>query len=221
MRFTPSGIVTRVTTFADLDRIRIVPVIVLDHAAAGPDLAAALAAGGIGCAEITLRTDAGAGAIAAIAAAHPGFVVGAGTVLSTDDVDRVVDAGARFMVSPGLDLAVVQRALDRGLTALPGIATATELQRATRLGLDRVKFFPAEPSGGLPAITALSGPFPGVQFLPSGGVSAANAAAYLASPAVFAVSGSWMAPRELIAAGDWDGITRLSAAAVDALGGAA
>jgi 2-dehydro-3-deoxyphosphogluconate aldolase/(4S)-4-hydroxy-2-oxoglutarate aldolase len=192
----------------------IVPVIVLDDAGRGPDLAAALAAGGIHTAEITLRTDAGLAAIARIAAAHPDFVVGAGTVLSASDVDRAGDAGARYVVSPGWDDAVIARAADRGVVALPGIATATELQRAVAGGLDRVKFFPAEQLGGLPMLEALRGPFPGVRFLPSGGVTAANAVAYLASPAVFAVSGSWMASRAVIAAGDWDAITRLSADAI-------
>jgi 2-dehydro-3-deoxyphosphogluconate aldolase / (4S)-4-hydroxy-2-oxoglutarate aldolase len=206
-----------VEPFQDLARIRIIPVIVIDDPGAAPDLAAALDAGGIGCAEVTLRTAAGITAISAIAAEHPRFVVGAGTVLTIHDVDRIADAGASFAVSPGLDEAVVERAHGRGLAALPGIATATELQRAVGAGLERVKFFPAGSLGGIDAIDALSGPFPGVKFLPSGGVSASNARAYLDSPAVFAVSGSWMAPRELIAARDWDEITRRSAAAVELL----
>ena len=201
-------------SFEDLERIRIVPVIVIDDAGAAPDLAAALEAGGIGCAEITLRTTSGIAAIRAVATAHPGFTVGAGTVLTVDDVDRVAEAGARFVVSPGLDEVVVDHARERGLAALPGIATATELQRAVGAGLERVKFFPAGSLGGVDAIETLSGPFPGIRFLPSGGVSASNARAYLASPAVFAVSGSWMAPRDLIAAADWGEITRRSAAAV-------
>ncbi|WP_227497132.1 bifunctional 4-hydroxy-2-oxoglutarate aldolase/2-dehydro-3-deoxy-phosphogluconate aldolase [Planctomonas psychrotolerans] len=203
------------TAAADvLDGIPIVPVIVLDDAAHGPDLAAALSAGGIRTAEITLRTDAGLAAIGRISAAFPDFVVGAGTVLTASDVDRAVDAGARYVVSPGWDDEVIARAADRGVVALPGVATATELQRAAKSGLDRVKFFPAEQAGGLPMIEALRGPFPAVRFLPSGGVTAANAAAYLASPAVFAVSGSWMASRKAIAAGDWTGIARASADAI-------
>lgn len=200
-----------------LDAQRIVPVVVLDDAGRAPDLAAALAAGGIGCAEITLRTPAGVAAIAAIAAAHPDFMVGAGTVLTVDEVDRVVDAGAAFVVSPGFDDAVVARAQQRGVLALPGVATATEVQRALAAGLDRLKFFPAEAMGGLATIAALAGPFPRVRFLPSGGVTLANSAAYLASPAVFAVSGSWMVPRGTIAAGDFAEIERLSAEATAAL----
>ena len=203
----------------DLARSRIVPVIVIDDVGKAPDLAAALDAGGIRCAEITLRTATGIEAIRAIADAHPGFTVGAGTVLTVDQVDRVADAGARFVVSPGLEVAVVDHARERGLPAVPGIATATELQRAVSAGLERVKFFPAESLGGIAAIEALSGPFPDIRFLPSGGVSASNAPAYLASPAVFAVSGSWMAPRELIASADWDEISQRSAAAVSLLTG--
>ncbi|MFT4285723.1 MAG: bifunctional 4-hydroxy-2-oxoglutarate aldolase/2-dehydro-3-deoxy-phosphogluconate aldolase [Protaetiibacter sp.] len=201
-----------------VERIGIVPVVVLDDADAGPDLAAALAAGGIGCAEITLRTPAGVEAIARIAAAAPGFLVGAGTVLEVDEVDRVADAGARFVVSPGLDPAIVARALDLGLEALPGVATASEVQEARRLGLRRVKFFPAGQLGGLATIEALAGPFTDMRFLPSGGVGPQNAADYLASAAVFAVSGSWMVPRDALASGDWARVERLSAEAVAGIG---
>lgn len=192
---------------------RFVPVIVLDDALQAVPLAEALLRGGIGCAEITLRTDAGAAAIAA-ASAVADFIVGAGTVLTPDDVDRVVDAGARFVVSPGLAEDVVERSLELGVEVIPGVATATEVQRALRLGLSRLKLFPAGPLGGLTAVRSLAGPFPDVRFLPSGGVTAANAGEYLASPSVFAVSGSWMATRELIAARDFEAIERLSRACV-------
>lgn len=192
--------------------IRIVPVVVIDDADKAPDLVAALAEGGIRTAEITLRTPAGLDAIRRVADT-PGFVVGAGTVVSPEDVDRVHEAGAQYIVSPGFDDEVVARAHELGLAALPGIATATELQRAVRAGLDVVKFFPADRLGGLGTITALAAPFPDVRFVPSGGVSAANAAEYLASPPVLAVSGSWMAPRTLIAAGDFVRIRALSAEA--------
>ena len=193
---------------------RFVPVIVLDDARRAVPLAEALRRGGIGCAEITLRTDAGLAAITA-ASAVPDFIVGAGTVLTPDDVDRVVDAGARFVVSPGLAEDVVERSIEHGLDVIPGVATATEVQRALRLGLSRLKLFPAGPLGGMAAVRALAGPFPDVRFLPSGGVTAANAGEYLASPSVFAVSGSWMATRELIAARDFDAIERLSRACVE------
>ncbi|MGR0220109.1 bifunctional 4-hydroxy-2-oxoglutarate aldolase/2-dehydro-3-deoxy-phosphogluconate aldolase [Agromyces sp. ZXT2-6] len=199
-----------------LDGERFVPVIVLDDPARAVPLAEALRRGGIRCAEITLRTAAGLDAIAAIRDL-PDFTVGAGTVLTPDDVDRVADAGGRFVVSPGLAEDVVERARARSLDVVPGIATATEVQRAVRLGLDRLKLFPAAPLGGLATIRALAGPFPDVRFLPSGGISAANAADYLSSPHVFAVSGSWMATRELIAAGDFAAIEQLSRAAVEAV----
>ena len=193
---------------------RFVPVIVLDDARQAVPLAEALLRGGISCAEITLRTDAGPAAIAA-ASAVADFIVGAGTVLTPDDVDRVVDAGARFVVSPGLAEDVVERAIEHGLEVIPGVATATEVQRALRLGLSRLKLFPAGPLGGIAAVRALAGPFPDVRFLPSGGVTAENAGEYLASPSVFAVSGSWMATRDLIAAGDFAAIERLSRACVE------
>ena len=193
---------------------RFVPVIVLDDARQAVPLAEALLRGGIGCAEITLRTDAGPAAIAA-ASAVADFIVGAGTVLTPDDVDRVVDAGARFVVSPGLAEDVVERAIEHGLEVIPGVATATEVQRALRLGLSRLKLFPAGPLGGIAAVRALAGPFPDVRFLPSGGVTAENAGEYLASPSVFAVSGSWMATRDLIAAGDFAAIERLCRACVE------
>ncbi|CAN5122536.1 bifunctional 4-hydroxy-2-oxoglutarate aldolase/2-dehydro-3-deoxy-phosphogluconate aldolase [soil metagenome] len=205
------------TTLERIESARIVPVVVLDDAARAVDLARALSAGGIGTAEITLRTDAGLDAIAAIAADLPDFVIGAGTVLTIDDVDRVIDAGARFVVSPGFDDEVVARTLARGALPLPGVATATEVQRALAAGLGHMKFFPAAQLGGLPTISALAGPFPNARFLPSGGVSLANAGEYLASPSVFAVSGSWMVPRAAIASGDFEMVQRLSAEAVAAL----
>jgi 2-dehydro-3-deoxyphosphogluconate aldolase/(4S)-4-hydroxy-2-oxoglutarate aldolase len=192
---------------------RIVPVVVIDDAGRAPELADALAAGGIRCAEITLRTPAAVEALR-IAGAVDGFVAGAGTVLTPDDVDLVVDAGARFVVSPGLDDDVVARCRHHGVDVVPGVATATEVQRALRLGIDRLNFFPAAQLGGLAAIEALRGPFPGVRFLPSGGVSPENAAVYAASPAVFAVSGSWMATRAMIRDGDFATIERLSREAI-------
>ncbi|MFF2390595.1 bifunctional 4-hydroxy-2-oxoglutarate aldolase/2-dehydro-3-deoxy-phosphogluconate aldolase [Agromyces sp. NPDC058104] len=197
-----------------LDRERFVPVIVLDDPGHAVPLAEALVRGGIGCAEITLRTDAGLAAIAA-ASAIPDFIVGAGTVLTPDDVDLVVDSGARFVVSPGFAEDVVERARAIGVEVVPGVATASEVQRALRLGLSRLKLFPAGPLGGIAALNALAGPFPDVRFLPSGGVTADNAGEYLASPSVFAVSGSWMATRAMIAAGDFKAIERLSRACVE------
>jgi 2-dehydro-3-deoxyphosphogluconate aldolase/(4S)-4-hydroxy-2-oxoglutarate aldolase len=195
-----------------LDRladIRIIPVIVIDDAGMAPDVAAALAAGGIGCAEITLRTPAGLASIAAVAGAAD-FIVGAGTVVTLDQLDACVDAGARFIVSPGLDEELVAAAHSRDVAVLPGVATATELQRALRAGVEVVKFFPADRLGGLPTIAALAAPFGSARFVPSGGVGAENIREYLAHPAIHSVSGSWMATRDTIAAGDFGRISRLA-----------
>ncbi|MGX5679764.1 bifunctional 4-hydroxy-2-oxoglutarate aldolase/2-dehydro-3-deoxy-phosphogluconate aldolase [Schumannella luteola] len=196
----------------------IVPVVVLDDAALAPDLVAALAQGGIDTVELTLRTPAGLEAIRSVA--DSSSFIGAGTVLTVRQVEEIADAGAAFVVSPGFDEEVVQRALELGLTVLPGIATPTELQRALKAGLEDVKLFPADRLGGLDMIKALAGPFPNVGFMPSGGVSTANARDYLAHPAVFAISGSWMVQRDLLARGDFDEIARLSAEAVALVSGA-
>lgn len=181
-----------------IDDTRVVPVIVIDDPGRAPDTASALEAGGIFCGEITLRTPEALAAIERIARENPGFIVGAGTILSTYHVDSAIEAGAHFLVSPGFDEVVVSRALERGIPIIPGVATATEIQRALKMGLTRVKFFPAGVLGGVGALRALSGPFPEVRFLPSGGVSVANAREFLQDPSVFAISGSWMATREMI-----------------------
>ncbi len=196
---------------------RIIPVIVIDDAGRAADVAHALAAGGIHCAEVTFRTPAAEAAISAMTAV-PGFTVGAGTVLSTDDLSRAIDAGATFIVSPGFDLALVNAVLAGNLGVLPGIATATEAQQAIKAGLDAVKFFPADRLGGIGTIRALAAPFPNLGFVPSGGVTAATALEYLSEGAVPAVSGSWMASRALIADGDLAAIQRLSAESVEAIG---
>lgn len=193
----------------------IVPVLVIDDAEFAVDAAGALLAGGIGCVEITLRTAAGLPAIRAVARAGT-TLVGAGTVLTPDEVDLVADAGARFVVTPGFAVDVVERALERGLDVLPGVATATEVQAAMRAGLRAVKLFPADRLGGLQMVQALSGPFPAMGFVPSGGVSAANVGDYLRHPSVPAVSGSWMITRDALAARDVDGIERMSREAVTA-----
>jgi 2-dehydro-3-deoxyphosphogluconate aldolase/(4S)-4-hydroxy-2-oxoglutarate aldolase len=202
------------TVIESLSAARIVPVIVIDDAARAGELAVALADGGIRAVEVTLRTPAGLDAMAAMAA-HGGLIVGAGTVLTPAQVDASVSAGAQFIVSPGIDDEVIARAQEAGLGVLPGVATATEVQRALRAGLSELKLFPADRLGGLGMIDSLTGPFPDIRFMPSGGVSAANAVEYLAHRSVFAISGSWMATRAAISAGDFDGIRAASAAAVD------
>ncbi len=199
-----------------LDRCPIVPVVVLDDAAAAVPLGTALLAGGVDVVEVTLRTPAAVAALRAMAAELPDLHVGAGTVLTPAQVDEVVDAGARFVVSPGLSGPVLDRAAERGVTALPGVATASELTAAVVRGITDVKLFPAGVLGGPAMVRALSGPFPQVRFLPSGGVGPDNLRDYLALPAVPAVSGSWMVAPELLAEGRFDEVTRRCAAAVAA-----
>jgi 2-dehydro-3-deoxyphosphogluconate aldolase / (4S)-4-hydroxy-2-oxoglutarate aldolase len=194
----------------------IVPVVVLDDEHGAEPLAEALTKGGITCAEIAFRTAAAPAAIRRIAA-RPDFLVGAGTVITADQVAAAVDAGARFIVSPGLDLDVVTRARELGVTVLPGIATPSELQAAVHAGLTVVKVFPVEQLGGLAFIDALSAPFPEVRFFPSGGIRPDTARSYLGHPAVFAIGASWMVSRADIAGGRFDRITRASRAAVTAL----
>jgi 2-dehydro-3-deoxyphosphogluconate aldolase/(4S)-4-hydroxy-2-oxoglutarate aldolase len=196
-----------------LHRCPIVPVVVLDDPAQALPLGEALLAGGITVVEITLRTDAGLEAIRRLADL-PGLHVGAGSVLVADQVDEVVKAGARFVVSPGLSVDVVRRCRSLDVPTLPGIATASELMTATALGLNEVKFFPAGLLGGPSAIRALTAPFTRMAFLPSGGVKPDNMADYLAVPAVPAVSGSWMVDPSLLRRGCWDEVTARSAAAM-------
>lgn len=199
-----------------LARLRMLPVVVLDDAGAARPMAEALMAGGIGCAEITLRTPAGIEAIRE-ASQVDGFLVGAGTVLTTEQVDDCVDAGAHFIVSPGLDRDVVARADALGITTIPGVATATELQQALQLGLSLLKVFPAASLGGPAFLNALSGPFPGVRFVPSGGISLESAPDYLAVPSVAAISGSWLTPRSALLDRDFATIERLARATTAAL----
>jgi 2-dehydro-3-deoxyphosphogluconate aldolase/(4S)-4-hydroxy-2-oxoglutarate aldolase len=193
-----------------LSEIRIVPVVVLDDPGIANDLADALVAGGIPCAEITFRTPAGLEALKELRG-RTDLLLGAGTVLSATDVDLAADAGARFIVSPGFGADVVARCRERGVTAISGVATASELQAAVGAGLRHVKFFPAEQAGGLPMLSALSGPFPEVRFMPSGGLRPDNMNTYLDHPAVFAAGGSWMVPRAEIVAGNFQEIARLCA----------
>jgi 2-dehydro-3-deoxyphosphogluconate aldolase / (4S)-4-hydroxy-2-oxoglutarate aldolase len=194
---------------AQLARLRIVPVIIIDDLAAARPLADALAGGGLGCVEITLRTPDAVTAITRFAG-NDRLLVGAGTILEPDQARAAVDAGARFVVSPGFDGEVVHCCQELGVPVLPGAATPTEIQQAQRAGLTAVKFFPAETLGGVTALDAMSGPFSGMTFAPTGGITAAKAPAYLQHRAVLAIGGSWMAPRKLIAAGDWQGIGQLA-----------
>jgi 2-dehydro-3-deoxyphosphogluconate aldolase/(4S)-4-hydroxy-2-oxoglutarate aldolase len=206
----------RTVTEALLDRLlahRVVPVVVIRDLAATFPLAEALASGGLPVAEVTFRTPVAAEAIRLLAA-ETDLLVGAGTIVSTEQVDAAVEAGAAFVVSPGFSSAVVRRCVELRVPVLPGVATATEVIAALEHGLSVLKYFPAEAIGGIPALSALGGPFPDFRFVPTGGVHAANLAAYLAVPSVAAVGGSWMVAPDLMAAGDFDAIRRLTAEAV-------
>ncbi|MFF4346079.1 bifunctional 4-hydroxy-2-oxoglutarate aldolase/2-dehydro-3-deoxy-phosphogluconate aldolase [Streptomyces sp. NPDC001530] len=193
---------------------RLLPVLTVPSTATAGPLADALAAGGARCAEVTFRTP-GAEQVLKTMAAHGGLTVGAGTVLTSEQAERAVAAGARFVVSPGFDEEVVAKCRELGVPVVPGIATATELMRALKAGLDTVKLFPAEPLGGPRTLRALAAPFPRTRFVPTGGIDAYRMAAYLADPAVLAVGGSWMATAALLDRGDYEEIRRLTAEAVE------
>lgn len=194
--------------------LRVVPVVTIDAAADAGGLADALAAGGLPIAEVTFRTDAAAEAIRAICAARPDVLVGAGTVLDATTVDEALEAGAEFIVAPGLNPHVVERCLERGVAAVPGVATPTEIEAALALGLRLLKFFPAEAMGGPGYLSAMSAPYRGVRFMPTGGINPANLASYLALPNVVAAGGTWIATADSIRNQRWDEITGLAEEAV-------
>lgn len=187
----------------------IVPVAVIDDVEQARRAGEALAAGGITCMEITLRTPPAIAAIEALAG-HPDFTVGAGTIKTVEQARQAIDAGARFIVCPGLDTGVIDICQQHGIPVLPGTATASEIQQAEKLGIDIVKFFPAEPLGGPTAITLLAGPFSEVQFVPSGGIGAHNLDAYLSVANVIAVSGNWTVTPDHMRTSQWDEISTLA-----------
>jgi len=195
----------------------VVPVIAIDSVDAALPLADALIAGGLPVAEITFRTAAAAEVIARIAKDRPSLVLGAGTVLSAENVRRAKEAGAAFGVAPGLNPEVVKEAARVGLPFIPGVITPTEIEQALSLGVTLLKFFPSEAFGGLATIKALSAPYAhaGVRFMPTGGVTTANLALYLASEAVACVGGTWIASRDAIAQRKWDQVTASCRAAVE------
>lgn len=192
---------------------RLLPVIALDSAADAAPLADALVAGGLPVAEITFRTAAAAEAIQTMAA-RGDMIVGAGTVLSIDQVRQAVDAGATFMVSPGCNPKVIEYCVSRGIPITPGVATPTDIELAYSFGLSLLKFFPAEALGGVEMLKALSAPYAGIRFIPTGGIHAGNLRSYLDLPSVAACGGSWMVAPKLIAAGDFQQIRDLTREAV-------
>lgn len=185
---------------------RVIPVVVLDDPAKADELGAAMVAGGLPIAEATFRSPQAVAVLARLAA-NPDLVVGAGTVITAAQVDQAQHAGARFVVSPGLSPAVVRRCQRLDLPVFPGVCTPSEIIQALDLGVDVVKFFPAEASGGLATVKALAAAFPQVRFVPTGGITAATAPSYLEHPSVAAVGGSWMVAPDLLAAGRWDEVS--------------
>ncbi|MBQ4605112.1 MAG: bifunctional 4-hydroxy-2-oxoglutarate aldolase/2-dehydro-3-deoxy-phosphogluconate aldolase [Clostridia bacterium] len=199
---------------ARLREMGLVPVVKIDNAGDALPLADALSAGGLPCAEITFRTDAAADAIRSIRENRPGMLVGAGTVLTMEQLDRAIDAGAQFIVSPGLNPKIVEAALAKDIPVYPGCATPTEVEAAMELGLTTVKFFPAEAAGGIPMLSSLAAPYQSIKFMPTGGIDKSNMNKYLALPNVIACGGSFMVKSDWLKAGDWDAVRTETEAAV-------
>ncbi len=194
--------------------LKVVPVVVLEDAKDAAPLAKALCEGGLPCAEVTFRTAAAKDSIKAMSEAYPEMLVGAGTVLTKEQVDSAVEAGAKFIVSPGFDPEIVDYCLEKEIPVFPGCITPSEVAQAVKRGLRVVKFFPAEQFGGVATIKALSAPYVGLKFMPTGGVSAKNLKEYLACKPIVACGGSWMVKKDLIEAGEFDKIRELTKEAV-------
>ena len=195
--------------FERLSAAAVVPVVVLDDAKDAVATAEALLAGGVDVMEITFRTAAAADSIKAVAESCPDMLVGAGTVITLEQCKKAVECGAKFIVSPGFDPEVAAWCVERNVPITPGCVTPTEIVAAMKLGLNAVKFFPAGVYGGLKDMKALSAPFGGIKFIPTGGVDAKNLKEYLEAPFVHAVGGSWLCPKKEIAAGNFDAVTAL------------
>lgn len=197
-----------------IQKIGIVPVVVLDDAKDAEPLAKALCDGGLPCAEVTFRTAAAEESIRIMSEKFPQMLVGAGTVLTTEQVDRAVAAGAKFIVSPGLNPKIVKYCIEKGVPITPGTSNPSDVEQAIELGLEVVKFFPAEAAGGLNMIKSMAAPYTNMKFMPTGGINAKNINSYLAFPKILACGGSWMVKGDLVAAGEFDKITELTREAV-------
>ena len=197
-------------TLQKLEQFGIVPVVVLDDAADAAPLAKALCDGGLACAEVTFRTAAAEESIRIMTTEYPDMVVGAGTVLTTDQVDRAIAAGAKFIVSPGLDPKIVTYCIEKNIPITPGVVTPSEIAKAIELGLDVVKFFPAEPAGGLKMIKAVAAPYTTLKFMPTGGINLGNVEEYLKYDRILACGGSWMVKGDLVSAGKFDEIEKMT-----------
>lgn len=195
----------------------IIPVVKIDDAKMAVPLAKALCEGGLPVAEVTFRTAAAEEAIRSMTQAYPDMFVGAGTVLTTEQVDRAVDAGAKFIVSPGLNPKVVRYCIEKGVTITPGTSSPTDIEQALEFGLEAVKFFPAEASGGLAKIKAMAAPYVNMMFMPTGGINEKNLNSYLDFPKILACGGSWMVSDALINAGEFDKIKELTKQAVNTM----
>ena len=197
----------------EISKIGIVPVIALDHVEDAAPLAKALCDGGLPCAEVTFRTAAAEESIRIMAEQFPEMLVGAGTVLTTEQVDRAVNAGAKFIVSPGLNPKVVKYCVEKGIPVTPGCSNPSDVEVAIELGLDVVKFFPAEQAGGVAMIKAMAAPYTGIKFMPTGGINAKNLEDYLSFDKIICCGGSWMVKGDLVKAGAFDKIKELTAEA--------
>lgn len=195
--------------------IGIVPVVVLEDAKDAEPLAQALCDGGLPCAEVTFRTAAAEESIKIMSEKFPDMLVGAGTVITTEQVDRATAAGAKFIVSPGLNPSIVKYCADNGILITPGCANPSDIEQAITYGLEVVKFFPAEQAGGLPYIKAISAPYTGIKFMPTGGINPENVRDYLSYNRILACGGSWMVKGALVKAGDFGKIRELVKEAVE------
>lgn len=203
------------TVLEQFAKIGIIPVVVLNDVKDAKPLGQALMDGGLPCAEVTFRTDAAEESIRVMAKEFPDMLVGAGTVLTIDQVDRAVNAGAKFIVSPGINPKVVEYCVKNNIPITPGTCNPTNVETAIEFGLDVVKFFPAEAAGGLKFIKAIAAPYPQVKFMPTGGINEDNVRDYLKYDRIIACGGSWMVKGDLIKAGDFDKICELTRNAAD------
>ena len=198
-----------------VQELGVVPVVVLNNAKDAAPLAKALCEGGLPCAEVTFRTEAAEESIRIMASEFPQMLIGAGTVLTTEQVDRAVAAGAKFIVSPGFDPEIVDYCLAKDILVLPGCITPSEVAQALKRGLEVIKFFPAEQFGGVATIKALAAPYTNMRFMPTGGISAKNLPDYLGFNKIVACGGSWMVKGDMIEAGEFDKIKELTKEAVE------
>ena len=201
----------------ELGKIGIVPVIALDDAKDAEPLAKALIEGGLPCAEVTFRTEAAEESIKIMSEKYPELIVGAGTVLTPEQADRAMAAGSKFIVSPGLNPKVVKHCLDKGYPIVPGTSNPSDVETAIELGLDTVKFFPAEAAGGLKMIKSMAAPYTKMHFMPTGGINADNLKSYLDFNKIVCCGGSWMVKKDMVTAGDFEGIKNFTKQAVDTM----